>query len=204
MKEREAARRAQILEAVRQVVDEHGIDGVTMRRVANQASVSIGMVTYYYASKRELILDALTESNNLRHLQRRAIGGEGSNPRRMAAYFDVAFSEDPRLQDWAFTLLVWAQAIRDPELRKYHEDHFLEGRQSMAKHIRAGIEAGEVREDVDPDLISELFIAVRDGLGVQMALGADDVSPARARDLAEVFLNLLKPSSQDGCTSSES
>ncbi len=85
MKEHEAARRALILDAVRQVVDEYGIDGITMRKVADKANVSVGMLTYYYRSKRELILDALTEANNLRHLQRRAIGGEGSNPRRMAA-----------------------------------------------------------------------------------------------------------------------
>ena len=196
MKEREAARRAQILEAVTQVVDDYGVDGVTMRRVAQQANVSIGMVTYYYASKRELIFDALREANARRSHQRRAIGGEETNPRRMGAYFDVAFSEDPAVQDWAFTLMTWAQATRDPELRRYLVDHFIEGRQSMAGHIRAGIESGEVRDDVDPEAMAELFIAVRDGLGVEVALGADDVTRARARELAEIFLKLLKPRKQ--------
>jgi TetR/AcrR family transcriptional repressor of bet genes len=196
VKERETARRAQILEAVTQVVDEYGIDGVTMRRVAQRAHVSIGMVTYYYASKRELIFDALIESNARRSRQRRAIGGESSSPRRMGAYFDVAFSEEPGMQDWAFTLMAWAQATRDPELRNYLVDHFIEGRESMAGHIRAGIESGEVRDDVEPEALAELFIAVRDGLGVEVALGADDVTRARARELAEMFLMLLKPCSR--------
>lgn len=193
MKEREALRRAQILDAVTRVVDEHGIDGVTMRRVAEAADVSIGMVTYYFASKRELILGALKAANDLRQRQRRALGGESSSPRRMAAYFDVAFSETPSLQDWPFTLLTWAQATRDPELRRYLVEHFVEGRESMAGHIRAGILAGDVRPDIDPYALSELFIAVRDGLGVEVALGADDVNLARARELAEVFLKLLRP-----------
>jgi AcrR family transcriptional regulator len=193
LKEREAARRAQILEAVTQVVDEHGIDGVTMRRVAERARVSVGMLTYYYASKRELIFDALTEANDRRHKQRRAIGGEQSNPRRMAAYFEVAFSEEPGSQDWAFTLQTWAQATRDPEMRKYIVDRFVEGRQSMVDHLRAGMEAGAVRKDLDPEALAELFIAVRDGLGVEVALEADDVTRARARKLAEIFLLLLKP-----------
>jgi AcrR family transcriptional regulator len=193
VKEREAVRRAQILDAVTKVVDDYGIDGVTMRRVAERASVSIGMVTYYYASKRELIFDALKESNARRSHQRRAIGGESTSPRRMRAYFDVAFSDEPGMQDWAFTLMTWAQATRDPELRKYLVDHFIEGRESMSGHIRAGIESGEVRHDIDPEAIAELFIAVRDGLGVEVALGADDVTRARARELAEMFLTLLKP-----------
>jgi AcrR family transcriptional regulator len=193
VKEREATRRAQILEAVTQVVDDYGIDGVTMRRVAQRAQVSVGMVTYYYASKRELIFAALKEANDVRHRQRRAIGGEETNPRRMAAYFDVAFSEEPGLQDWAFTLMTWAQATRDPEMRSYLVDHFMEGRESMTGHIRAGIEAGIVRRDVDPEALAELFIAVRDGLGVEVALEADDVTRTRARALADIFLNLLKP-----------
>jgi AcrR family transcriptional regulator len=194
LKEREAARRAQILDAVTRVVDEHGIDGVTMRRVAEAAGVSIGMVTYYFASKRELILGALTAANDVRQRQRRALGGETSSPRRMAAYFEVAFSENPLLQDWPFTLLTWAQATRDPELRRYLVDHFIDGRESMAGHIRAGMLTGEVRTDIDPYALSELFIAVRDGLGVEVALGADDVTLSRARELAEIFLKLLKPS----------
>ena len=193
MKEREATRRAQILQAVTQVVDEYGIDGVTMRRVAERAQVSIGMVTYYYASKRELILDALTQANDRRYRQRRAIGGEESNPRRMAAYFDVAFSDDPRLHDWPFTLLTWGQATRDPELKRYLVDHFVEGRESMVGHIKAGVAAGLVRDDIDPYALSELFIAVRDGLGVEVALGADDVDHTRAHQLADLFLKLIKP-----------
>jgi len=197
LKEREAVRRAQILDAVTRVVDEFGIDGVTMRRVAEAAHVSVGMVTYYFASKRELILGALTEANDVRHRQRRALGGRETSPRRMAAYFDVAFSEDPLLQDWPFTLLTWAQATRDPELRRYLVDHFVEGRESMAGHIRAGIQTGEVRPDLDPYALSELFIAVRDGLGVEVALGADDVTLARARQLADLFLNLLRPPPSD-------
>jgi AcrR family transcriptional regulator len=194
LKEREAARRAQILDAVTRVVDEHGIDGVTMRRVAEAANVSIGMVTYYFASKRELILGALKAANDVRQRQRRALGGEASSPRRMPAYFDVAFSEAPALQDWPFTLLTWAQATRDPELRQYLVEHFVEGRESMAGHIRAGMRTGDVRTDIDPYALSELFIAVRDGLGVEVALGADDVTLSRARELADVFLKLLRPS----------
>jgi hypothetical protein len=44
--------------------------------------------------------------------------------------------------------------------------------------------------------MAELFIAVRDGLGVEVALRADDVTRARARNLAEIFLKLLKPCSR--------
>jgi AcrR family transcriptional regulator len=193
VKEREVARRAQILDAVTEVVDQYGVDGVTMRRVAEKAQVSIGMVTYYYGSKRELIFDALKQADDLRRRQRRAIGGETTSPRRMAAYFDVAFSEAPGFQDWAFTLLTWAQATRDPEMRDYVADHFASGRATMAGHIRAGIDAGEVRPDLDPEALSELFIAVRDGLGVEVALGAGEVTHSRARELADVFLKLLKP-----------
>jgi TetR/AcrR family transcriptional regulator, transcriptional repressor of bet genes len=194
LKEREAARRAQILDAVTKVVDDFGVDGVTMRRVAERAEVSVGMVTYYYASKRELIFDALKEANDRRSRERRAIGGADASPRRMAAYFDVAFSDEPGIQDWPFTLMTWAQATRDAGLQRYLVEHFVEGRESMAAHIQVGIDAGLVRSDLDPHALAELFIAVRDGLGVEIALGADDVNVSRARELAAVFLKLIRPS----------
>jgi hypothetical protein len=133
-------------------------------------------------------------ANDTRQRQRRLLGGEQSSPRRMAAYFDVAFSEDPRLQDWPFTLLTWAHATRDAELRRYLVEHFVEGRESMAGHIRTGMKSGDVRTDIDPYALAELFIAVRDGLGVEVALGADDVTFRRARELAEIFLDLVRPS----------
>lgn len=51
-----AQRRAEIAQALWQVIFEQGIDGVSFRAVAEAGGVSIGRVQHYFAGKDELVL----------------------------------------------------------------------------------------------------------------------------------------------------
>ena len=52
-------RQARILEAVLALLSRHGISGVSMRSVAREADVALGLVNYYYSDKVSLIWAAL-------------------------------------------------------------------------------------------------------------------------------------------------
>ena len=52
-------RQARILEAVLGLLARHGISGVSMRSVAREADVALGLVNYHYADKTSLIRAAL-------------------------------------------------------------------------------------------------------------------------------------------------
>ncbi|MFD2093785.1 TetR/AcrR family transcriptional regulator [Blastococcus deserti] len=52
-------RQALILEAVVSLLSRHGISGLSMRAVAREAGVALGLVNYYYADKISLIRAAL-------------------------------------------------------------------------------------------------------------------------------------------------
>src|SRR3954452_12309042 len=58
----EQRRRRQILRAAAEVVAEEGFDGATMRKIAQRAGVSPGMLNYYYGGKRELILETINDA----------------------------------------------------------------------------------------------------------------------------------------------
>ena len=60
-----AKRKTAIVDAALRVVGEEGIQGVSMRAVAAEASVPLGTVTYYFSDKEELI-----EAAFLSHSQR--------------------------------------------------------------------------------------------------------------------------------------
>jgi TetR/AcrR family transcriptional regulator, transcriptional repressor of aconitase len=193
-------RRAQILKATRECVAEAGLAGTTMRRIAQNAGISTGMLTYYYANKRELMLDALAATGSHRFERSREIAGNESSAARMEAYFDVAFPDnDEELTPWAFMLEYWAEATRDPDLRAYHFDHYWSGRDTMAGHIRAAQAAGKVRRDIDPLALAQLFMALRKGLGVEVAFGEEHLPSARARELASYMLSLVgSPGAAEG------
>ncbi|MHA7279521.1 TetR/AcrR family transcriptional regulator [Arthrobacter sp. MDT2-2] len=52
-------RQARILEAALDLLSRHGISGVSMRAVAREAGVALGLVNYYYEDKMSLIRAAL-------------------------------------------------------------------------------------------------------------------------------------------------
>lgn len=52
-------RNTRILEAVVTLLSRHGISGVSMRAVAQEAGVALGLVNYYYEDKTSLIAAAL-------------------------------------------------------------------------------------------------------------------------------------------------
>jgi AcrR family transcriptional regulator len=60
-----ARRKTEIIDAALRVIGRDGIQGVSMRAVAAEASIPLGTVTYYFGDKEELI-----EAAFLRHTQR--------------------------------------------------------------------------------------------------------------------------------------
>ncbi|VXB83801.1 TetR/AcrR family transcriptional regulator [Arthrobacter sp. 9AX] len=52
-------RQSRILEAALELLSRHGISGVSMRAVAREAGVALGLVNYYYEDKSSLIRAAL-------------------------------------------------------------------------------------------------------------------------------------------------
>ena len=58
----EQRRRRHILRVVATVVAEEGFTGATMRKIAERAGVSTGMLTYYYKNKREILQEMLADT----------------------------------------------------------------------------------------------------------------------------------------------
>jgi len=84
----EQRRKPQILRAVIDVVTEEGFDGATMRKIAERASVSTGMLTYYYKSKNDLIKDAIKAAYASFTGVVNAQVGSDYSPARIMAFFE--------------------------------------------------------------------------------------------------------------------
>ena len=56
--DRSVKRQQQIAEAAIATIAEHGITGVTHRRIARKANVSLAATTYYYGTKHDIVADA--------------------------------------------------------------------------------------------------------------------------------------------------
>lgn len=116
----ETVRRSQIIKAAYHVAAARGLDGLTVRRVAERAEVSPGLVLFHFEKKEQLVialLDWLLETttvlhvsdeiarirsplDRLRALLQQEMDRLSSEPKRMRLFFDF-----------------WSRGIRNPRIR---------------------------------------------------------------------------------------
>ena len=173
-------RRERILRATLGVIARDGIAAVTHRRVAAEGDVPLGSLTYWFATKDDLLREALRlfvdeETERLRRV------GEGltddMSPEEIANRFaEVLESSGDTDQLAQFEL--YLEAARNPALREVAQQCFAAYEEISRLALRAaGVEA--------PGALPALFVALADGLGLRR-MGAGD-----ALDLREAMLGLF-------------
>jgi len=179
-----------ILDAVAACIAEEGIEGATIRRIAERANVSTGMLTYYYANKREMLAAALDTAGT--HLRERidSVAGPEPGPQRFDAVFNLLFtSRDEETRPWAFWVEYWAAATREPEVGNQHPP-FAGMQANMTKWIEAGMRDGFFPPETDPVKGAKMLHALMIGLGMTTCL--TDLTTREAEDITQMAISLLR------------
>jgi AcrR family transcriptional regulator len=160
-----------------------GLDAVSLRHVAVEAGVSMGMVQHYFTTKDDMLLFAFhTVSERVEQRIRGAVAGGGQDARTLLRSLLVEMlpvSEPSRAEApvWAAFL---ARAIVEPRLAA----PLREGGQGMttfiADHLRAAQESGAVGAEIDPTLEALTLLGLVDGLMTHLLIGQLDASTALA------------------------
>ncbi|MDH6228637.1 TetR family transcriptional regulator C-terminal domain-containing protein [Streptomyces sp. MJP52] len=178
-----SAKRRRVAEAVWRIAAEHGLEAATMRRIAGTAGMSLRMVQYQYASKHDLLLDALRRlhAENERHARRRIPAGT-TDPRSLltAVLHEFLPLDDQR----AFSLRVlnayYARSLTDSALAAVFlpDQHPLED--LVASLLEAARDAGHAAPGMDPAHEADLLVAGATGLGTDVLHGRRRLADARA------------------------
>jgi AcrR family transcriptional regulator len=186
------ARRAQILDAAAEVFAEKGFARATTKEVASRAGVSEGTIYNYFGSKEDLLIGLM---NRLGDIQLRRMH---FTPDQL----DQALKQDAHdfLQGVLRTrhsfvarsktilgALVAEMLINREFAEHYYEQTLLLYSESLAQHLQARIERGEIRP-LDVSLLLRFFSAVNTGLLVGLLIG-DDLLQAQWQD--EAFIEAL-------------
>ena len=164
-------RREQILEAALRVIGRAGVQAVTHRAVAEEASVPLGSTTYYFDSRDDLVRQALeyvAASEVERYGQRGEELRTVKTPRQLAdRLIDelVAAAQDRIAYIAEYEL--WLEAGRRPELREAAQSWCDAEQRSVAL-------AMETLGSADPATDASLVVAAIDGLGERVLAREDD------------------------------
>jgi AcrR family transcriptional regulator len=175
-------RRPELLAAAAAVIRERGLENARVVDVAEEAGTSAPSVLYYFASKAELLKEALTsaEERFYEDLEIELSGIEGARERMLRI---VQYGAGEGDYDAALWMELWARALRDPELAATRAELDGRWRRTIAAVVRYGQERGEFGP-ADPEEFAVLLASLLDGLAVQIALRDMEVTPDRVRELA--------------------
>jgi AcrR family transcriptional regulator len=175
-------RRPEILSAAATVIRQRGLAHTRVADVAEEADTSAASVLYYFATKAELLKEALTsaEERFYEELEEQLSATDSARERLCLIVNSTSSDGD---YDAALWMELWAQALRDPALAATRAELDLRWRRAIADVVRYGQERGELGP-ADPDRVALLLAALLDGLSVQIALKDPEVTPERARELA--------------------
>jgi AcrR family transcriptional regulator len=175
-------RRPELLAAAAAVIRRRGLENARVVDVADEAGTSAPSVLHYFASKAELLKEALTsaEERFYEELEIELGGIEGARERMLKI---VQYGAGDGDYDAALWMELWARALRDPELAATRAELDGRWRRSIAAVVRYGQGRGEFGP-ADPEEFAVLLASLLDGLAVQIALRDMEVTPDRVRELA--------------------
>ncbi|TDQ05670.1 TetR/AcrR family transcriptional regulator [Labedaea rhizosphaerae] len=162
--------RERILRAVLRVIGAEGVAGVTNRRVAKAAGVSLGSITYHFETQRDLQREALLlfvreETERLAALAQAQVGPVSLADAAVIVE-QVAESTTFGRDEELAPLELYIQAGRDPDLRDAAADCFAAYDQ-IARTVLTGLGVA------DPDRLAGPVVALLAGLQLRrLATGA--------------------------------
>jgi len=186
-------RRKQIIETLRKIIIKNGSEHVTVRRLAKEIGVSGGAIYRHFKSKREILLFLVDD------IEENLIGGiEKSYPVQNPVDLLGKISRDllssiEQRKGVSFLVIAEIISLGDKRLnRKISEvlDRFLD---HIKQVITAGIELGEIRQDINVDMAATTFFGMLQGLVTIWSLsGFPSTLERRYESVWNIYLEAIK------------
>jgi AcrR family transcriptional regulator len=190
--------RTAIADAFLAVVAERGLPAASMRSVAARASVSLGRVQHYFAS-RDRLLEAGFDRANERSSARIAelLGGD---PDHAPAHdtLNVVLTQLIPHDPFSWTHLrirqsFIARGLTDERVATRLRTDYERLHRRLGNAVRRGQRAGSIRPDIDPVTVAARLVAHAEGLANYVLLRVTTPDQAHAAVLAS--LRQLQPQS---------
>ncbi|MEV0714911.1 TetR/AcrR family transcriptional regulator [Asanoa sp. NPDC050611] len=184
------SRRQDVSEAVWQVLAAHGFGGLTMRAVASALGSSTGLVTHYFAGKRELIahaLDILEARTAARPRLAPPAPGLAALRTQMLNILPLTPEGAAMNRIWVGS---WDLALSDPDLFAAQTLRYDRIRAGLRDSIEEAQRLGELPDD-DPGRLATTALAFTHGLVVQALFDPERFPASTQTRLVDDFLAAL-------------
>lgn len=185
-----AERREQLVEAAIAVASREGIDAATVRAVAAEAGVSLGVVHYCFQDKDELLeamAHEITRQNLSQSLLEMPVHGEPHVLIEKALdllWGGISATRGAQLLSYELT----TYSMRHPEVRQVSVNQYAVSHQAARQFLLTLSESAGIEWTLPLDVMSRLVVVMTDGVVLAWLADGDD---AGAREALTVFSEFL-------------
>jgi AcrR family transcriptional regulator len=169
----EKARR--IVEAMRRSVAKRGAAASTFEHVAREAGVSRGLLHYYFATKEQLLVEAVRRDCDLRMeiLETQLAGAQTADDfiALMAQNLQETVREDPDFVTLMFELFTLSR--RNAEIAVEYAGLMRRTRDQVAGMLASAQREGVLRLHAEPEAVAEILFSLGDGFALRMLAEPD-------------------------------
>jgi AcrR family transcriptional regulator len=157
-------RREQIIEASRRLIMKYGSEHVTVRRIGAEIGISEGALYRHFKSKKEVLLFLI------RHIEENLIGDlqKKSPSRNILGVLEKTLrnhlSSMEQRKGMSFLVIAEIISLGDKELNKRVLEVLSKYISNIKKLLLEGIKTGEIRKEIDPEVVAISFFGTMQGL----------------------------------------
>jgi TetR/AcrR family transcriptional repressor of bet genes len=186
-------RREALVDAAIESLKRYGYEGLSVRRIAAEAGVSIGLINHHFPNKDTLVAESYrTFSRRLAAMFEKAVAAANPDPRaRLRAYFDAFFS-GPNLDAQVLTAWVvyWSLVQVSPEMKAVRDEEG-QGYSEVLGRLLSDLARTRGGAPIDLGLAVNGLIALLDGLWLQLCLDPTSFRPKDAAALCDDWVDRL-------------
>lgn len=188
-------RRVQLAEAAWRVIRRVGIDGVSVRNVADEAGMSLGSLRHYFTTQSELLAFSmrLVSDRVYERITKTAWCGE---PRQDMEKIiaELVPLDDERLAECEVWMAFSGKAVADPSLKSQNREIYDSLRNLFRTFIATLVQKGMTQPGVDEELEAAKLFAMVDGLVVHGVICPDEITRERITAVVSYYFDrLLRP-----------
>ncbi|WP_444995218.1 TetR/AcrR family transcriptional regulator [Aliikangiella sp. IMCC44359] len=183
-------RRAQIVQAMMQVMAEQGYEGASIQVIAQAAGLSSGLIHYHFESKQKILLAAVEELARILELRYLGFCEHATTAElRLKAFINARLalgegSNDSAVAAW---VMIAAEAVRQPEVKEAFL-LALKAQQSVLKELLSDYLGCELSESVLDNKVA-FVLAFMEG-AFSLSISAQELMPKNWA--AEELMNTLQ------------
>ena len=173
------------MEAALSCIADYGYQGATVRRIAERAEVTAGLVRHHFAGKDALLVETYRHINQvaLDRIAQATVSGHSGIESALDAAIRALFPEDLRNpHQMRIMVAFWGLVLTSPEIADIQKANNAALQANLVRLIETHMGP---RDDVAD--VAYAIIALADGLWLECCLNPERMTPERAVGIATRF-----------------